>query len=60
MRPIFVVGDLPLAELVPLLEARFGNWAAPAVRARHEEFRRADPAAATPRIVLIDRPQSPQ
>ncbi|WP_323825383.1 insulinase family protein, partial [Pseudomonas aeruginosa] len=23
---IFAVGDLPLAQLVPQLEARFGNW----------------------------------
>ena len=29
MRTIFVVSDLPLAQLRPLLEARFGNWRAP-------------------------------
>ena len=27
---IFVVSDRPLAEVQPLLEARFGDWAAPA------------------------------
>ncbi len=56
---IFAVGDLPLAELVPLLEARFGNWAAPATARGTKNFD-VQPAAATPRIVLIDRPQSPQ
>jgi predicted Zn-dependent peptidase len=56
---IFVVGDLPLAELVPLLEARFGNWAPPATARGTKNFN-VQPAAATPRIVLIDRPQSPQ
>ena len=56
---IFAIGDLPLAELVPMLEARFGNWRAPAVPRGTKPF----PALATaprPRIVLIDRPQSPQ
>ena len=56
---IFVVGDLPLAELMPLLEARFGTWAAPAVPQGHQELRRRS-AGAEPRIVLVDRPQSPQ
>ena len=28
---VFVVSSLPLAELQPMLEARFGTWAAPAV-----------------------------
>ena len=28
---IFVVSDRPLAEIQPLIEAQFGNWAAPAV-----------------------------
>ena len=28
---IFVVSDLPLAEIQPLIEAEFGKWAAPAV-----------------------------
>jgi predicted Zn-dependent peptidase len=56
---IFAVGDLPLAQLVPLLEARFGNWAPPATARGTKNFN-VQPAAATPRIVLIDRPQSPQ
>ena len=43
---IFVVSDLPLAQLVPLLEARFGNWRPPAGAARHQGVRRRDPGAA--------------
>ncbi|PSJ41778.1 peptidase M16 [Sphingomonas deserti] len=56
---IFVVGDLPLAEIVPQLEARFGNWTAPAVPKGSKDFAAA-PAAPKPRIILVDRPQSPQ
>ena len=56
---IFAVGDLPLAQLVPQLEARFGTWQAPA-RARGAKSFDAQPPAVQSRIVLIDRPQSPQ
>jgi zinc protease len=56
---IFAVGDLPLDRLVPLLEARFGSWQAPGVP-RGTKTLDARPPATTPRIVLIDRPQSPQ
>jgi predicted Zn-dependent peptidase len=56
---IFAVGDIPLAELVPMLEARFGNWAAPAVPKGSKNFA-ATPPAPRPRIVLVNRPQSPQ
>ena len=56
---IFAVGDRPLAELMPLLEARFGNWAPPASARGVKAFTAAVPVA-RPRIVLIDRPQSPQ
>ncbi len=56
---IFAVGDLPLAELVPMLEARFGNWAAPAVAKGTKNFASVPPAP-RPRIVLVNRPQSPQ
>ena len=37
---IFAVGDLPLAQLVPLLEARFGNWRAPVGAARDQGVQR--------------------
>jgi predicted Zn-dependent peptidase len=56
---IFAVGDLPLSQLVPLLEARFGNWRPPSVARGTKAFNAPIPAA-RPRIVLIDRPQSPQ
>lgn len=56
---IFAVGDLPLADLVPMLEARFGNWAAPAMPKGTKNFA-AMPPAPRPRIVLVNRPQSPQ
>jgi predicted Zn-dependent peptidase len=56
---IFAVGDLPLDQLVPQLEARFGNWAAPAAPRGTKNFN-VQAAAARPRIILVDRPQSPQ
>ncbi|WP_156680402.1 M16 family metallopeptidase [Sphingomonas profundi] len=56
---IFVAGDITLAELTPLLEARFGTWKAPAVPKGTKLFRQ-DRMARPSRIVLIDRPQSPQ
>ena len=56
---IFVVSDRPLSEVTPLLEARFGNWAAPATPRGTKTFPE-QLAAPTSRIVLIDRPQSPQ
>jgi zinc protease len=56
---IFVVSDKPLSELVALLEPRFGNWTAPSVARGTKAFDAAIPTP-TPRIVLIDRPQSPQ
>ncbi|HEY1145768.1 MAG TPA: pitrilysin family protein, partial [Allosphingosinicella sp.] len=56
---IFVVGDTSLAEMVPLLEARFGAWTPPASPKGNKNFDQPIPAA-KPRIVLVDRPQSPQ
>jgi zinc protease len=56
---IFAVGDLPLAELTRQLEARFGNWQPPAVPRGEKQFpNRARTRSG--RIILIDRPQSPQ
>lgn len=55
---ILVVGDVSMAQLLPMLEKAFGDWQAPAVAIR------AKPAGAVPpergRIVLLDRPNSPQ
>lgn len=64
MRPetarFFVVSNLPLAQVTPMLEARFGGWrGATGVPAGHKDFGAPIPAA-RPRIVLVDRPQSPQ
>lgn len=56
---IFVVSDRPLAELQPLLDARLGAWAAPSAAKGTKVFTAALPVP-RPRIVLIDRPQSPQ
>ena len=56
---IFVVGDTTLAQIVPMLEARFGSWHAPASARGTKSFSAAIPDARA-RIILIDRPQSPQ
>ena len=57
---IYVVSSLPLADLMPKLEARFGTWAAPAVAKGVKNFTALPPRPTSPRIVLIDRPASPQ
>ncbi len=57
---IFVVSDRPLAEILPLIEAQFGGWQPPAVARGVKAFGAAPPRPATSRIVLIDRPGSPQ
>ncbi|WP_332660936.1 M16 family metallopeptidase [Brevundimonas sp.] len=56
---IFIVSDLPLAQVTPRLEAAFGDWRAPSTARGTKDFAAAIPAT-TSRIVLIDRPQSPQ
>ncbi len=55
---IFVVSDRPLAEVKTAIEARFGTWKA-------EGTAGAKPAASAiptpkPRIILVNRPDSPQ
>ncbi|MDQ1154608.1 pitrilysin family protein [Brevundimonas sp. SORGH_AS_0993] len=56
---VFVVSDKPLAEILPILNAQLGQWVPPASPKPVKDFSAPIPAA-TPRIVLIDRPQSPQ
>jgi len=56
---IFVVGNTTLAEIVPMLEARFGAWRAASTPRGAKSFAASIPDA-RPRIILIDRPQSPQ
>ena len=57
---VFVVSNLPLRDLVPQLEQRFGSWRAPAVAKGTKQFTAAPPRLTAPRIVLVDRPGSPQ
>ena len=58
---IFVVSNLPLAEVQQQLDQRFGTWAAPAGVAKGEKaFGAAPTRPKAERIVLIDRPGSPQ
>ncbi|MBU3077048.1 M16 family metallopeptidase [Sphingomonas quercus] len=54
----FVVSDLPLAQIKAALEESFGNWRPPASAAGAKAFKAPTPPR--PRIILIDRPGSPQ
>jgi predicted Zn-dependent peptidase len=56
---ITVVGDVTMEQLKPLLETAFGNWKAPSTPAPRKALDAAVPAA-QPRIVVLDRPASPQ
>ena len=56
---ITVVGDITLDQLKPMLEASFGDWRTPAGPRAIKPLDAAIPAP-RPRIVLIDRPGSPQ
>ncbi|MEL6547522.1 MAG: pitrilysin family protein [Myxococcota bacterium] len=55
---IFAAGDSTLAEIKPLLESAFGDWKAPATAKGTKSVVAATPAS--PRVVIIDRPGSPQ
>jgi predicted Zn-dependent peptidase len=57
---IFIVSDRPLADVQPLLEQRFGHWAAPAVAKGVKDFTAPTPRPTSPRILLVNRPGSPQ
>ncbi|GAA0378636.1 pitrilysin family protein [Brevundimonas terrae] len=56
---LFVVSDLPLAQVTAQLNAAFGDWRAPSAAKGVKDFSAALPQTSA-RIVLIDRPQSPQ
>ncbi|MBN8820319.1 MAG: insulinase family protein [Sphingomonas sp.] len=56
---IFVAGDVTMAEIKPLLDARFGAWPENRRLKPTKDFSVPIPAA-KPGIFLIDRPQSPQ
>ncbi|MBO9713122.1 pitrilysin family protein [Sphingomonas sp.] len=55
---IFVVSDLPLADVKAAFEKRFGGWQGEGP-AGVKAFAAA-PVSAAPKIVLVDRPNSPQ
>jgi zinc protease len=57
---IFVVSNLPLAEVQQQLEQRFGTWTAPAAPKGVKQFGDVPARPKAERIVLIDRPGSPQ
>ncbi|MGH6705613.1 MAG: M16 family metallopeptidase, partial [Sphingomicrobium sp.] len=57
---IFVVSDRPLADIQPLIEAEFGRWETPGAPAGVKNFTTPPPRPASPRIVLVNRPDSPQ
>jgi predicted Zn-dependent peptidase len=56
---ITAVGNTTLAELLPQLEQAFGNWQAPATARPVKNLSVPIPEAKS-RIVVIDRPNSPQ
>ena len=56
---VFVVGDTTLAEVKKQLDATLGQWKAPKTVKPVKNFDIAIPAP-KPRIVLFDRPKSPQ
>ncbi|MBB3033462.1 M16 family metallopeptidase [Alteriqipengyuania lutimaris] len=57
---VFVVSDLALSEVLPGLEEAFGNWSAPATPVGEKDFSNMAEAPESSRIVLINRPNSPQ
>ncbi|MFN2473856.1 MAG: M16 family metallopeptidase [Sphingomicrobium sp.] len=57
---IFIVSDRPLAELKPMLEARLGQWVAPAASKGVKNFAAPQPRPPASRILLVDRPGAPQ
>jgi zinc protease len=57
---IFIVSSLPLAEVKPLLEQRFGRWAAPAAPKGVKAFTSPPQRPAAPKILLVNRPGAPQ
>jgi len=57
---IFVVSSLPLEQVRAELDERFGRWQAPSVPKGEKQFAAPPARPSSPRIILIDRPQSPQ
>ena len=57
---VFVVSDRPLAEVVAALNTVFGDWTAPAAAKGTKSFGSTGQATAGDRIILYNRPNSPQ
>jgi len=57
---IFIVSSLPLTEIKPMLDARFGNWTAPASAKGMKSFTASPPRLAAQKILLVNSPGSPQ
>ena len=57
---LFVVGDITAAELKPLLERHFGGWRPDPAVAPGTVPSAAPPLPQPARIILVDRPASPQ
>jgi predicted Zn-dependent peptidase len=57
---LFIVSDRPLSEVQPLLEARFGNWAAPAAAKGVKTFIAPTARPTSPKILLVNRTGAPQ
>jgi zinc protease len=56
---IFIAGDTTLAEITPLLERAFRDWDTPSAPRPTKNV--ADvPLPSSPRVILIDKPNSPQ
>ncbi len=54
-----VVGDITMDELLPQLKDAFGDWMPSAARIANKRIDLPHPAA-QPRLVVVDRPNSPQ
>lgn len=57
---LFVVGDISAGELKPMLETAFGQWRPDPAVAAGTRPALTTPTPGAPRIILIDRPNSPQ
>jgi predicted Zn-dependent peptidase len=57
---LIIVSDRPLAEILPKLNAALGDWKPEPGATRGAKAFPAPPAPAGNRIVLVDRPKSPQ
>jgi len=56
---LFIVGDTGLEDILPLLEASIGDWRAPTSPLPQKQISNV-PLADQPRVILVDKPGSPQ